>query len=173
MQGAADAVIEVALEERKQQLQPHRVATPERSRATSPSAPALDPELPAETEPLRAARRLAEEPSLPSAAVSGAAPDIAPHDGVEGTEEAMQRSLIRRHLEQFKYYPASARRRGIGGSVEVAFRLDRRGRAGGVRVLKGSGYPILDEAALRTVRRAEPFPADGGSFRFHLHFRAS
>ncbi len=81
--------------------------------------------------------------------------------------------LIRNHLERFKYYPASARRRGITGEVEVAFELNDQGEAGELKILSGSGYSVLDRAALKTVRRAEPFPADGGDFQFRLHFRAS
>jgi len=82
-------------------------------------------------------------------------------------------SLIRTHLERYKYYPPSARRRGISGEVEVAFELNRDGQATMLKILTGSGYGVLDEAALETVRRAEPFPADSGAFQFWLRFRAS
>ena len=80
---------------------------------------------------------------------------------------------IRRHLEHFKYYPASARRRGIEGQVEVSFDLDTRGMASRLQLLSRSGYRILDRAALETVRRASPFPARGGHYRFQLVFRQS
>lgn len=82
-------------------------------------------------------------------------------------------SLVRNHLERFKYYPASARRRGISGEVEVAFELDRSGQARVLKILSGSGYSLLDEAAILTVHRAEPFPAGGGAYQFILRFRAS
>ena len=88
-------------------------------------------------------------------------------------ERSARESLIRNHLERFKYYPASARRRGITGEVEVAFELNDQGEAAELKILSGSGYTVLDRAALKTVRRAEPFPADGGDFQFRLHFRAS
>lgn len=80
-------------------------------------------------------------------------------------------SLVRRHLERFKFYPLSARRRGIGGDVEVGFRLTAGGKAEQVRVLASSGYDILDEAALQTVNRAQPFPVGDGQYRFRLRFR--
>jgi len=89
------------------------------------------------------------------------------------SDHSARESLIRNHLERFKYYPSSARRRGITGEVEVAFELNDRGEAGGLKILSGSGYTVLDRAALKTVRRAEPFPADEGDFQFRLHFRAS
>jgi len=81
--------------------------------------------------------------------------------------------LIRQHLESFKYYPPSARRRGIEGSVEVRFALASGGRAAALEVVTGSGYDILDRAALQTVHRAEPFPVNSGSYRFRLVFRRS
>jgi len=95
--------------------------------------------------------------------------------GIRETESDIHQRLqrIRRHLEHFKYYPTSARRRGIEGQVEIAFDLDGRGVASGLQLLSRSGYRILDRAALETVRRASPFPARGGHYRFQLVFRQS
>jgi len=81
------------------------------------------------------------------------------------------RNAVRKHLESFKYYPVSARRRGIEGDVDVSFMLVQGGAAEHVKVLKGSGYTVLDHAALSTVARAQPFPVGNGQFRFHLRFR--
>lgn len=78
---------------------------------------------------------------------------------------------VRRHLERFKYYPASARRRDIAGDVEVAFHLRSDGMAEQVLVMASSGYEILDRAALETVNRAQPFPATGGQYQFRLRFQ--
>lgn len=83
---------------------------------------------------------------------------------------AHHRALVRQRLEACKHYPASARRRGITGVVEVAFNLDVGGHANTVSILAGSGYAILDRAALLTVDRAQPFPVSGGSYRFRLRF---
>ncbi|MFQ5344576.1 MAG: energy transducer TonB [Mariprofundus sp.] len=82
-----------------------------------------------------------------------------------------ERMLVRNHLEAFKYYPASARRRGIEGHVEVGFILTRHGEAGQVSVLHGSGYAVLDHAALETIYRAQPFPVEDGKYRFSLKFK--
>ncbi|MDX8402806.1 MAG: energy transducer TonB [Mariprofundaceae bacterium] len=78
---------------------------------------------------------------------------------------------VRARLEESKWYPASARRRGIEGDVELGFALNRDGYARDAKILAGSGYAMLDQAALETVKRAEPFPADGGEYRFKLRFR--
>jgi len=90
---------------------------------------------------------------------------------VDAVEMDRMRMLVRSHLETFKYYPASARRRGIEGHVEVGFTLTRGGAADQVSVLHGSGYAMLDHAALATVHRAQPFPVENGKYRFSLRFK--
>ncbi len=56
-------------------------------------------------------------------------------------------------------YPSEARRKRIRGEVHVRFTVSRSGGVGSVRLARSSGSPILDKAALETVRRAAPFPA--------------
>lgn len=79
--------------------------------------------------------------------------------------------LVRNHLETFKVYPTSARRRGIEGHVDVSFSLSHKGAAKQLRLLQSSGYIMLDRAALKTVERAQPFPVESGSYRFRLSFK--
>jgi len=66
---------------------------------------------------------------------------------------------IVRKLRRSLRYPAEARRNGIRGEVHVAFVVSKSGGAGSVRIVRSSGSPVLDRAALDTVRRAAPFPA--------------
>lgn len=82
-----------------------------------------------------------------------------------------KRKLVRKHLEAFKFYPGSARRRGIEGHVDVGFTLAQNGTATQVAVLQGSGHSVLDQAAMKTVYRAQPFPVHEGEFRFRLRFK--
>lgn len=56
------------------------------------------------------------------------------------------------------WYPPAARRDGQEGRALVRFSLDREGQLVALRVSESSGNPLLDEAALETVRRAAPFP---------------
>lgn len=112
-------------------------------------------------------RRLANRKLQPAVPVTAAAPPPSAMAEVS----ARDTDLVRQHLERFKFYPLSARRRGIGGDVEVGFRLTAGGKAEQVRVLASSGYDVLDEAALQTVSRAQPFPVGDGRYRFRLRFR--
>lgn len=65
---------------------------------------------------------------------------------------------IVRKLRRALRYPSSAKRKGISGEVHVRFTVARNGGVTGMRVVRSSGSPILDRAALDTVRRAAPFP---------------
>jgi periplasmic protein TonB len=67
-------------------------------------------------------------------------------------------SKLRRSLR----YPAEARRKRLRGEAHVQFTVTRDGGVSGVRVVRSSGSPVLDQAALDTVRRAAPFPAIPG-----------
>ena len=64
-------------------------------------------------------------------------------------------SKLRRALR----YPAEAKRRKLRGQAQVSFVVSASGGVGSIRVVLSSGSPILDKAAIETVRRAAPFPA--------------
>ena len=49
-------------------------------------------------------------------------------------------------------------RNGWEGRVLVEMRLEGDGSLTAVRLLEGSGYPVLDDATIVAVRRASPFP---------------
>lgn len=69
------------------------------------------------------------------------------------------RQKIRAALQANLVYPYIARKRQMEGSVTVSFRINQTGNPESIRVLKGSGYSILDSAARDTVVKASPFPA--------------
>lgn len=99
--------------------------------------------------------------------------DVRSDTAVNSAADKASNVAVRQRLEHFKYYPASARRHGIEGAVDVSFRLNAEGRAEDMQLVSGSGYGILDDAAMSTVRRAEPFPVTEGSYRFRLRFTRS
>ncbi len=55
-------------------------------------------------------------------------------------------------------YPDAARRRGLHGDVMLTVVIDTHGQVRGVTVNTSSGYPVLDNAAIRIVHLAAPFP---------------
>jgi protein TonB len=59
-------------------------------------------------------------------------------------------------LQRHKRYPEAAR--GAEGTVHLSFTLDRQGRVIKSRVVKASGFSVLDQEALAWVQRAQPFP---------------
>ena len=66
-------------------------------------------------------------------------------------------------LSRNKHYPQSARLRRQQGKVVVALVLHKDGTINDVHVAEPSRFPLLNRAALRTVRqldRFKPFPAD-------------
>ena len=57
-------------------------------------------------------------------------------------------------------YPILARRRGWQGRARFGMQIESDGRLTGIRVLQGSGYGLLDRAALDTLQRVR-LPAGG------------
>jgi protein TonB len=54
-------------------------------------------------------------------------------------------------------YPDEARRRNLQGQLVMTVAVRKDGTVERIDVVQPSGYPVLDEAAMRTVRLAEPF----------------
>lgn len=55
-------------------------------------------------------------------------------------------------------YPDEARRRGINGQLVLTVALKRNGSVESIDIIQSSGHKILDDAAMRIVRLAAPFP---------------
>jgi protein TonB len=71
---------------------------------------------------------------------------------------------VRRHISQFKRYPAEALRAKQQGTVLVTFVLARDGTVLDARIERGSGFPLLDQAALDMLHNASPVPALRASY---------
>lgn len=75
-------------------------------------------------------------------------------NAAESNYKGKVRSKVQRHFR----YPKSADRAGLSGTVTVSFIISASGGVSGVRIVKGSGSPVLDDAAVSAVQKAEPFP---------------
>lgn len=54
-------------------------------------------------------------------------------------------------------YPDAARREGISGSLMLQVSLNADGTVRNIRLLRSSGYKVLDDAAIRIVQLSSPF----------------
>ncbi|MCC7463734.1 MAG: energy transducer TonB [Gammaproteobacteria bacterium] len=122
--------------------------------------PALQPAyvVPPAPEPLPAEPR----PAVPqgSAAPNAPGPALQPRTIAISQVEYLTPPLLE--------YPLASRRLAEEGKVEVRVLVDARGLPGEARVLRSSGSPRLDAAALATVRatRFKPYTEDGNARPF-------
>lgn len=97
----------------------------------------------------------------PSASTAPAAAPAAAQASVSSASAAAKASWQNRllsHLARYKRYPEQARRRGIQGTAQVRFNLDRSGKVLSVALAQSSGNSTLDRATLSMIRRASPVP---------------
>lgn len=97
---------------------------------------------------------------LPAAPVSPAAQAIPEKASISANPAAEGRFAqdVRSRIEKRKVFPESALALGMSGTVEVSYVLDRAGTLISATVIGSSGYPLLDQAALRAVRSATYAP---------------
>ena len=67
-------------------------------------------------------------------------------------------TLIKGKIGSQWRYPSAARDRLIEGQLMVLFSLVKQGEVIEIKVINPSGYPVLDEEAVRAVKTAAPFP---------------
>jgi protein TonB len=88
---------------------------------------------------------------------SAAAMPMPKHSGGGRAASIFQRILFT-HIARYQAYPDSARRDRLQGQVELYFSMRRDGTVSDIEVSSSSGYPELDDAAIDTIKRAEPLP---------------
>jgi periplasmic protein TonB len=155
----SDNVVEVHLLNAQQVLaQRPDVPHPEETAVQSPAQQLVeDPNrtIPEETvalspsEPVRAPpARQTPSPSS-SAAVNRVSLD---------QEAAKFLKALESHISRYQRYPEAARRDRVHGKVQLVFSMLRDGTVTDVRIESSSGYSVLDQAAIDTIRRAAPLP---------------
>lgn len=136
-------------------------APPLQARLQPPPAPAASvPELRVANEQATARNAREIHNALPRPAR-----DIRPTPPERGKGAAHDwREQVQKHLQQLQqqglFYPPEAIARNEQGEVVVLLLLAEDGQVAAARVEQGSGYPLLDAAALRAVRSLNALPAD-------------
>lgn len=67
-------------------------------------------------------------------------------------------ALLRERIIYSKQYPKRARWLKISGKNRVSFFVHADGNVDNIRIVHGSGYPILDRESCNAIKRAGPFP---------------
>lgn len=97
-----------------------------------------------------------------------------------GTRNSTEQLRKRYLAEQFEYikklieknikYPARALRMGWSGRVLVSFTILESGHVANMKILSSSGYDLLDENLLDTIKTVEPFPKPPVSAQLKISF---
>jgi protein TonB len=74
-------------------------------------------------------------------------------------DEAMLRyqDMVKQKIESCRRYPIWAKRQGLEGVCYLTFTLLSNGMIQDVKIIHSSGFDILDEEAVSTIKRASPF----------------
>jgi len=75
-------------------------------------------------------------------------------------EEAMFRyqDMVKQKIESYRRYPNWAKKQGFEGTVYLTFVIMPDGQARNVKIVHSSGFNILDQETVSTIKRASPFP---------------
>jgi TonB family protein len=68
------------------------------------------------------------------------------------------KDAVKRRIQEARGYPEEARREGTQGVVAVEFSVMPDGSVPYAGVASSSGFAMLDEEAINTIKRASPFP---------------
>jgi protein TonB len=96
-------------------------------------------------------------------------PQVYDHEFVINQYHKKIIEIIRENL----YYPNSARRRGMEGTVDLQFTIDESGRVCNINVNKTSGYAVLDKASVKTINNCifPPPPDDFITLNIPITFK--
>jgi protein TonB len=85
--------------------------------------------------------------------------------GIPNTSDLERKQYLAEHftyirdiIEKNLSYPPRAQRMGWAGTVVVSLSIRQDGRIRDIRIAKSSGYDILDDNVVETIRKVEPFP---------------
>ncbi|MCM8826458.1 MAG: energy transducer TonB [Candidatus Omnitrophica bacterium] len=66
--------------------------------------------------------------------------------------------VVKQKIQEARRYPLFAKKQGIEGIVHLSFIVLANGLSSDIKIIRSSGFSILDEEAVNTIKRATPFP---------------
>lgn len=115
--------------------------------------PAVDEPVTSQSSALQ--RQSPQESSIANKTNQSQLVDTAVNANTPAMNRAHILSQIRHELAQYFYYPPLARRKGMQGTVLLGFGISGQGAVRNIRVVKSSGYAILDLAAQDAMQRLQ------------------
>ncbi len=91
-------------------------------------------------------------------------------DGVGSGGSPDVLKTIKRKILSAKRYPPMAKQRKLEGEVTVRFVIGSDGRIASSEMIASSGSAVLDQEAMSTLKRAEPYPTYLGAITMVLRF---
>jgi protein TonB len=129
-----------------------------------PEAPAVV--VPPEPEPVPTRVANNEENLPPRAARGPITSDTAPPDAVAQSFPRGKKEYIKAHFLYIKddiqkniSYPLLARKMGWEGKVVVSFVICEDGTVVNIKIVKSSGFELLDKNAVESIKKSVPFPS--------------
>ena len=82
-----------------------------------------------------------------------------PHQAnTDATTNRQLASVLQKAFNAEFYYPRLAIRRGWQGKVQLGLRIEADGHLSDIRIMQGSGYDLLDNAAIKSLNKVEMLP---------------
>lgn len=151
---AVEPLVAVAAEKKPEPAKPEKPKPRERAERPKKPAPAKE----TVESPVPATESVAAPAPPQAVAAIAAAGTSAVAGGGNPGAKADFKALVSAWIERHKRFPDRLRRRGLQGTPVVRFRLTRDGQVLDCRIERQSPHDGIDEAAMDTIRRAEPFP---------------
>jgi protein TonB len=110
-----------------------------------------------------------ENPKLDKA-VAANSKEVTDTELLHARQEMFLATLTKK-INSNKYYPKSARRRGIEGEVEVAFQVCSNGNVDNITVI--SGHKAFKRSAIEAILKSFPIEVENSLFDFPCHFNVT
>jgi periplasmic protein TonB len=96
---------------------------------------------------------------VPDLNIQGQAAIVEAHEEqIEFTTAKEYFEMLNLRIHSVKEYPESAKSRHLEGRVKVQFVVSRNGILSDIKIIKSSHHKNLDNAAIRAIKKASPFP---------------